>query len=49
MPFLPNSMFAFVKADTSFHGVEPVTDPDVRRWLRLYDIEGVVLEAAAST
>jgi hypothetical protein len=38
MPFLPNSMFAFVKGDRSFHGVEPVTDPDVRRWLLLYDI-----------
>jgi hypothetical protein len=39
MPFLPNSMFAFVKTDNSFHGVEPVTDPDVRRWLLLYDIK----------
>jgi hypothetical protein len=39
MPFLPNSMFAFVKSDVSFHGVEPVTDPDVRRWLLLYDIK----------
>lgn len=39
MPFLPNSMFAFVKGDKSFHGVEPVTDPDVKRWLLLYDIK----------
>ena len=39
MPFLPNSMFAFVKSDVSFHGVEPVADPDVRRWLLLYDIK----------
>jgi hypothetical protein len=38
MPFTPNSMFAFVKSDNSFHGVERVTDPDVRRWLMLYDI-----------
>ena len=38
MPFVPNSLFAFVKTDNSFHGVEPVTDPDVRRWLLLYDI-----------
>jgi len=22
----------------SFHGVEPVTDPDTKRWLLLYDI-----------
>jgi hypothetical protein len=39
MPFVPNSMFAFVKGDKSFHGVEPVTDPNVRRWLLLYDIK----------
>ena len=38
MPFLPNSLFAFFKTDTSFHGVEPVMDPDTRRWLLLYDI-----------
>lgn len=37
-PFLPNSMFAFFKTDNSFHGVEPVADPDCRRWLLLYDI-----------
>lgn len=41
MPFLPNSMFAFVKTDNSFHGVEPVNDPDVRRWLLLYDIKAL--------
>ncbi|HYC38363.1 MAG TPA: hypothetical protein VEC19_18190 [Usitatibacter sp.] len=38
MPFRPNSLFAFVKSDVSFHGVEPVTDADTRRWLMLYDI-----------
>ena len=38
MPFMPNSMFAFAKNDQSFHGVEQVLDPDVRRWLLLYDI-----------
>lgn len=37
-PFLPNSFFAFFKTDNSFHGVEPVGDPDCRRWLLLYDI-----------
>lgn len=37
-PFLPNSMFAFFKTDNSFHGVEPVGDPNTRRWLLLYDI-----------
>lgn len=47
MPFMPNSMFAFVKTDKSFHGVEPVLDPDTRRWLLLYDIKGKVVQAAA--
>jgi len=37
-PFLPNSLFAFLKTDNSFHGVEPVMDPDTRRWLLLFDI-----------
>ena len=38
MPFKPNALFAFVKTENSFHGVEPVTDPDTKRWLLLYDI-----------
>jgi hypothetical protein len=38
MPFLPNALFGFFKTDNSFHGVEPVTDPDTKRWLLLYDI-----------
>ena len=38
MPFLPNTMFAFVKTDHSFHGVEPIADPGVSRYLLLYDL-----------
>lgn len=38
MPFVPNSLFVFLKTDLSFHGVPPVGDPDTRRWLLLYDI-----------
>lgn len=38
MPFLPNSLFVFFKSERSFHGVEPVTDPDTRRWLLLFDV-----------
>lgn len=38
MPFAPNSLFCFLKTFNSFHGVEPVGDPDTRRWLLLYDI-----------
>ena len=43
MPFRPNSMLAFVKSDNTFHGVEPVLDPDTRRWLLLYDIKAHVV------
>ncbi len=39
MPYLPNSLFAFLKTDNSFHGVEPVTGAEVRRDLLLYDIK----------
>jgi len=38
MPFVPNSLFTFVKGDNSFHGVEPVGDPGCRRWLLLFDV-----------
>jgi hypothetical protein len=38
MPFKPNALFAFVKTNNSFHGVEPVLDPDTKRWLLLYDV-----------
>jgi hypothetical protein len=38
MPFMPNSLFTFVKGDNSFHGVEPLGDPGTRRWLLLYDV-----------
>ena len=39
LPFLPNSLFAFLKTDNSFHGVEPIADAGVRRDLLLYDIK----------
>ncbi len=38
MPFLPNSVFVFLKTANSFHGVEPVTTPDRSRWVFLFDI-----------
>ncbi len=37
-PYLPNTLFGFVRTDTSFHGVEPVTDTDARRDLLLYNL-----------
>lgn len=44
MPYRPNSLFAFVKTENSFHGVEPVTALETRRQLLLFDI---YLEPAA--
>ncbi len=38
MPYKPNSLFAFLKSDKSFHGVEVIADQDVKRDLLLYDI-----------
>jgi hypothetical protein len=39
MPYLPNSLFAFVKTSNSFHGVEPITEAGVCRDLLLYDVQ----------
>jgi hypothetical protein len=39
MPFLPNTLFAFLKTQNSFHGVEPIAETGVRRDLLLYDIK----------
>lgn len=47
MPYLPNTLFGFLKTDHSFHGVDPITEPDVRRDVILYDIR-VVSEGAAA-
>jgi hypothetical protein len=38
MEYRPNSLFAFIKNDRSFHGVEPISDENVRRDILLYDI-----------
>jgi hypothetical protein len=38
MPYVPNALFAFMKTANSFHGVEPIAEPEVRRDLLLYDI-----------
>lgn len=44
MPFLPNTLFGFLKTNNSFHGVEPLIDPNIRRWLLLYDIYATKVE-----
>lgn len=49
LPFLPNSLFAFVKTDNSFHGVEPIGDANCRRWLLLYDLYAQQAQPAAPT
>lgn len=38
MEYKPNSLFAFLRTDDSYHGVETITSPDVERDLLLYDI-----------
>jgi hypothetical protein len=38
MPYRPNSLFCFLRTDTSFHGVEPIEDADIVRDLILYDV-----------
>lgn len=39
MPYLPNTLFAFLRTTNSFHGVEPITGARVDRDLLLYDIQ----------
>jgi hypothetical protein len=38
MEYRRNSLFAFIKNDRSFHGVDPIPDKDVLRDVLLYDI-----------
>ena len=47
MEYRPNTLFAFVKTDQSFHGVEPINDADVLRDVLLYDIRVKELPPAA--
>ncbi|HYC49398.1 MAG TPA: hypothetical protein VED01_28305 [Burkholderiales bacterium] len=39
MEYRPNALFAFMKTDRSFHGVDRIGDADVLRDLILYDIQ----------
>ena len=43
MEYKPNSLFAFIKNERSFHGVEAISDANVQRDVLLYDIR--VLES----
>lgn len=51
MEYKPNSLFAFLRTDYSYHGVEMITAPDVERDLLLYDIrlQKVVMAAPTAT
>jgi len=37
-PYLPNSLFGFVKSDASFHGVEELIEPGITRDTLLYNL-----------
>lgn len=47
MEYRPNTLFAFMKTDNSFHGVEPIGEADVLRDLLLYDIRVAAVPARA--
>jgi hypothetical protein len=38
MDYVPNALFAFLRTDHSFHGVEPIADAEVERNLMLYNV-----------
>lgn len=44
VPYVPNTLFGFMKTPNAFHGVEPIADPNVERALLLYDIKHTVKE-----
>ena len=46
IPYVPNTLFGFMKTPNAFHGVEPITELDVERALLLYDIK--VMQAPVS-
>ncbi len=45
-PYVPNTLFAFLKTPNAFHGVEPIAEPNVERALLLYDIAVKAVPAA---
>lgn len=38
LEFVPNRLFVFVKTERSFHGVEPIVQPDIDRRLLIYNV-----------
>jgi hypothetical protein len=47
LPYVPNTLFAFMKTPNSFHGVEPIQEADVQRDLLLYDIRAELARQGA--
>ncbi len=47
-PYVPNTLFGFMKTPNAFHGVEPIAEPDVERALMLYDIKAKNVPAASA-
>ena len=39
VPYVPNSLFCFMKTANAFHGVEPIAELNVERALIIYDIK----------
>lgn len=39
IPYVPNTLFAFMKTPNAFHGVEPINDANIERALLLFDIK----------
>ncbi len=46
MPYVPNTLFGFIKTPNSFHGVEPIAESHVERALMLYDVYADVASPA---
>ena len=39
MPYVPNTLLGFMKTPNAFHGVEPISEPNIERALLLYDVK----------
>ena len=48
VPYVPNTLFAFMKTPNAFHGVEPISEPNVERAILLYDIKVKDVPAASA-
>jgi len=49
MPFEPNSLFAFPKTSTCFHGVEPISEPGIGRDIVQYNLRLKILQGGQTS